>query len=79
MESRFISTAPGVSTFFPTEFYTGLAVNNLLLWMKGTLVGNQIAYFCFTAIAEISIRALLTKAAAWMVARAGFGSGITPL
>lgn len=36
-------------------------------------------YFCFIAIAEISIRALLTKAAACMVARAGLGSGITLL
>ncbi len=34
------------------------------------------SYFCFTAIAEISIRALLTRAAAWIVARAGLGSGI---
>ncbi len=33
-------------------------------------------YFCLTAMAEISTRALLTRAAAWMVARAGFGSGI---
>ncbi len=37
------------------------------------------SYFCFTAIAEISMRALLTKAAAWIVARAGLGSGTTPL
>lgn len=37
------------------------------------------SYFCFTAIAEISMRALLTKAAAWIVARAGLGSGMTPL
>ncbi len=36
-------------------------------------------YFCLTAIAEISIRALFTRAAAWMVARAGLGSGITLL
>lgn len=45
--------------------------------MTFSQAGND--YFCLTAIAEISIRALLTKAAAWTVARAGFGSGITLL
>jgi hypothetical protein len=30
-------------------------------------------YFCFTAIAEISMRELLTRAAAWVVACAGLG------
>lgn len=33
-------------------------------------------YYFLTAITEISIRALSTRAAAWMVARAGFGSGM---
>jgi len=33
-------------------------------------------YFCFTATADTSIRALLTRAAAWIVAREGFGSGM---
>jgi hypothetical protein len=41
------------------------------------LASQSAAYFCFTAMAEISSRALLTKAAAWMVARAGLGSGST--
>lgn len=40
---------------------------------------SRLRYFCFTAMADISMRALFTKAAAWTVARAGFGSGITPL
>jgi hypothetical protein len=46
---------------------------------RGTYICQGAGYFCFTAIAEISIRALLTRAAAWTVARAGLGSGITLL
>jgi hypothetical protein len=48
--------------------------------VRGEIPGSaRGSYFCFTAIAEISMRALLTKAAAWIVARAGLGSGMTPL
>lgn len=36
-------------------------------------------YLRFTAMAVISIRKLFTKPAAWIVVRAGFGSGITAL
>jgi len=43
------------------------------------LIRQTANYFSFTAIAEISMRALLTRAAAWIVARAGLGSGSTPL
>jgi hypothetical protein len=46
---------------------------------KRCCVAGAERYFCFTAIAEISILALFTRAAAWMVARAGLGSGITLL
>src|SRR5579859_2912069 len=46
---------------------------------KPFIVKRSPHYFCFTAMTEISIRALLTNAAAWMVARAGLGSGMTPL
>lgn len=36
-------------------------------------------FFDFTAIAEISMRALLTRPATWTVARVGLGSGMTLL
>jgi hypothetical protein len=44
---------------------------------RASLTRATTPYFCFTAMAEISTRALLTRAAAWIVARAGLGSGIT--
>lgn len=44
---------------------------------RGATVEVECVYFRFTAMAAISIRALFTKPAAWMVARTGFGSGIT--
>jgi hypothetical protein len=58
-------------------FCTPVQRNNLVA--RDTFCSACRTYFRFTAMAEISIRALLTKAAAWMVARAGLGSGITLL
>jgi hypothetical protein len=74
--------ASRVSTFFalnPKRQAKLLAAPHVLWREQGSPGYAGESYFCFTAIAEISIRALLTKAAAWMVARAGLGSGITPL
>jgi len=72
--------AAGVSTFLGSEVFGSETVPVSKSVWQNILSGKRYScYFCFTAIAEISMRALLTKAAAWMVARAGLGSGKTPL
>ena len=80
MECGFISIAAGLSIFFLKRGQSAIFSIPHFSLRKRRIAGIPRAnYFSFTAIAEISIRALLTKAAAWMVARAGLGSGITPL
>lgn len=39
-------------------------------------IADSVAYFCFTAIAEISTRASFTIPDTWTVARVGLGSGM---
>ena len=65
--------------FYILEIRTNPEVRALTAASRSHQVRQGANYFCFTAIAEISMRALLTSAAAWIVARAGLGSGITPL
>ena len=43
--------------------------------LRPTVKAMSPRHFCFTAMAAISILASLTRAAAWIVARAGLGSG----
>ena len=66
--------------FFRSQTQTYSAIRVVLdCGARESRFGFRSSYFCFTAIAEISTRALFTKAAAWMVARAGLGSGMTLL